>query len=206
MSVSPLRDPSWWRGLLKTGFGGDFWGFLAAAAIAGTLVYFINGQVEFFAAISEDFASLGSLLPRIVAAIAVAGLLWAMLPRDKLANIIGKESSWRGLFMATFAGTITPGGPASAFPLLALLAGAGADRGALVAYITSWATLGLQRILVWEVPFMGPEFAVSRYLLTLPLPILAGLIARRIPFELTLRALPDDEHAPVPVRERERQR
>ncbi len=35
----------------------------------------------------------------------------------------------------------------------AAAAAAGADRGALVAYITAWATLGLQRVLVWDVPF-----------------------------------------------------
>ncbi len=34
----------------------------------------------------------------------------------------------------------------------------------MVAYITAWATLGLQRILVWDVPFMGAEFAMLRIL------------------------------------------
>ncbi len=202
MSSSPLRDPKWWRGLLKDGFGGDFWAYLAIAAVAGIVVYAVKGEVDFEVALREDFGNLLSLVPRILAAISVAGLLWAMLPREKLVSVIGRESSWRGLLMATFAGSITPGGPSSAFPLLALLAGAGADRGALVAYITAWSTLGLQRILVWEVPFLGPEFAITRYLVTLPLPIIAGLIARRLPFELHLRALPD-ERASGQKRERE---
>ena len=72
---------------------------------------------------------------------------------------------------------MTPGGPAAAFSLLAVLGGAGADRGALIAYITSWAMLGLQRVLVWDVPFMGAEFSLTRLLICLPLPIVAGLIA-----------------------------
>ena len=129
--------------------------------------------------------------PRIVAALTISGLLWAMLPRDKLSRLVGTESTWRGLVIATGAGIITPGGPASAFSLLALLGGAGADRGAMVAYLTAWSTMGLQRVLVWDVPFMGADFSLARFLISLPLPIIAGLIARRLP--LTLRIRDSDE-------------
>jgi len=96
------------------------------------------------------------------------------------------EASFLALLVAAAAGLITPGGPASAFPLLALLGSAGADRGILVAYITSWALLGVQRILVWDLPFMGAEFSATRFLVCLPLPILAGVIARRLPFRVKL--------------------
>ena len=96
----------------------------------------------------------------------------------------------RGLLIATMAGTITPGGPSSAYALLALLGAAGADRGAMIAYIAAWATLGLQRMLVWDVPFMGGEFAILRFAVCLPLPIIAGLIARRLPLTLHLRDQP----------------
>ena len=185
--TSPLRDPAWWRGLLRNSFGGDFWGFVAFALAAGAAVWIVQGEAAFLAAAREDGELLLSTVPRILAALAIAGLLWAMLPRDRLGRLIGRESSWRGLFVATAAGTVTPGGPASAYPLLALLGGAGADRGALVAYIVAWSTMGLQRILVWDVPFMGAEFSATRFLISLPLPILAGLIARKLPIELALR-------------------
>ena len=55
-----------------------------------------------------------------------------------------------------------------------------------MAYITAWATLGLQRVLVWDVPFMGAEFAFLRILISLPLPVIAGLIARRLPMTLVV--------------------
>ena len=88
--------------------------------------------------------------------------------------------------LATLAGSVTPGGPASAFPPLAILAGTGADRGILVAYITSWALLGIQRIIVWDIPLMGIDFSMLRLLIGLPLPIIAGMVARRLPFSVTL--------------------
>jgi uncharacterized membrane protein YraQ (UPF0718 family) len=69
----------------------------------------------------------------------------------------------------------------TSFPLVSALHAAGSGRGTLIAYLTSWATLGLQRILVWEVPLMGFEFAFVRWLASLPLPFIAGGIARFIP-------------------------
>jgi len=124
-------------------------------------------------------------MPRMVIALSIAAIIWFLLPRDRISSLVGHESGMAGLIIATFAGTVTPGGPSSAYALLAVLAASGADRGAMIAYITAWATLGLQRILVWDIPFMGTEFAFLRLLVSLPLPIVAGLIARRLP--LTLR-------------------
>ena len=96
----------------------------------------------------------------------------------------------RGLIIATAAGIVTPGGPASAFSLLVIVASAGADRGILITYITSWALLAVQRIIVWDLPFMGAEFSAIRFLVCLPLPILAGMIARRLPLSLVLPKTP----------------
>jgi hypothetical protein len=101
--------------------------------------------------------------------------------------MLGRESGMKGLVVATIAGTITPGGPSSAYALLAMLGASGADRGTLIAYIAAWATLGLQRILIWDVPFMGEEFSILRFMVTLPLPIIAGMIARALPIEMRLR-------------------
>ena len=81
----------------------------------------------------------------------------------------------------------------SSASLLVLIGGVGADRGILVAYISSWAMLGLQRILVWDLPLMGVEFSVIRFLVCLPLPILAGLIARRLPLRLRLVEHPEQQ-------------
>jgi uncharacterized membrane protein YraQ (UPF0718 family) len=181
----PFRDPAWWGMLARTGFGAGFWGFFAFAIAAGVACYAVIGHAAFIGALWADVGLLVRMAPRIAAALMVAGLLWVMLPRDRVTALIGAESGMRGLVIAAFAGMVTPGGPSSAFALLAVLAGSGADRGALIAYISSWAILGLQRVLVWDVPFMGAEFSVLRIVVCLPLPIIAGHIARRLP--LTVR-------------------
>ena len=108
--------------------------------------------------------------------------------RQGLAALVGAESGLRGLVIATAAGTITPGGPSSSYALLAVLAASGADRGALIAYITAWGTLGVQRILVWDVPFMGPGIRLPALSSSAcPCRWSAGLIARRLPMELRVK-------------------
>ena len=54
----------------------------------------------------------------------------------------------------------------------------GADAGAVVAFIVSWTLIGYTRALVWELPFFGSDFVLWRIIAALPLPIIAGLLAR----------------------------
>ena len=190
------RDAAWVQGVLKDAFGLGFFGFLAFAVVSGLVCYVVIGGEAVAGALASDIDVLFTLVPRVVVAISVAALLWVMLPRDKVSHFIGRDSGLRGLLIATMAGTITPGGPSSAYALLAMLGAAGADRGAMIAYIAAWATLGLQRILVWDLPFMGGEFAIVRFAVCVPLPIIAGLIARRLPFELRLRDQPQTPKSP----------
>lgn len=176
----------WLKALIREGFGPSFWWFLVFTVVMGVVCFQVLGPQAFQSAITEDIRLLASMLPRVVAALTVAGMVWVLLPRDRFSRLIGGQSGLRGLVIATIAGIITPGGPASAFPFLAVMGSAGADRGALVAYITSWAVLGVQRILVWDLPLMGAEFSITRFLVSLPLPIVAGIIARHLPISLRL--------------------
>lgn len=184
-----LRDGGWRRDVLRDAFGRGFLGFLAFAILTGVICWLVKGSVAFWQTLAHDIELLAKMLPRIVVALSIAALIWVMLPRHRVSALVGSDSGLRGVIIATLAGTVTPGGPSSAYALLAVLAAAGADRGALVAYITAWATLGMQRILVWDVPFMGVEFSVLRGLVSLPLPVVAGLIARSLTLPVTYRNL-----------------
>lgn len=171
-----------WRAVAQKTFGPSFWVFALIAILMAATCYLVLGPDAFREAVARDRELLFDLVPRVLAAQIAAGFVWVLVPRDKLSGFLRRNSGRRGLVLATLVGSITPGGPASAFPLLAILAAAGADRGLLVAYITSWALLGVQRLIVWDIPFMGMEFSILRLLISLPLPIIAGLIARRLPF------------------------
>jgi len=187
------RDINRWKILLRTSFGTSFWFFAAFALVMGILCYFVLGPEAFNEAVSNDLRQLIDILPRIVAALTLAGFIWILIPRDRFSNLVGRYRGFTGLVLAEIAGIITPGGPASAFPFLAIMGRAGADRGMLVTYITSWALLGVQRILVWDLPLMGAELTTTRFLVSLPLPILAGLIAQRIRLPLSFDGVDSTE-------------
>lgn len=181
------------RELMAASFGKSFWSFVAVAVMAGAACYYLRGHDAFFEGWYHDLAMLADTVPRVVAAVGIAGMVYVLLPREKLAALIGEGSGLKGLFIAAGGGIITPGGPSSAYPLLALLAAGGAHRGPLVAYMTGWSMLGVQRILMWDVPLMGADFSLTRFLISLPLPIIAGLIASKIPFSMRLADSPADK-------------
>lgn len=181
------RHRRWWRAFFIAGFGRMFFVFLVLAIIAGTAVWLLEGPVVFWQALDEDVQMLMNTVPRVMAAVGAAGMMWVLLPRDKISTLVSRDSGLLGLCLATVAGTITPGGPTSAFALLAMIGAMGADRGTMVSYITAWATLGLQRILTWDIPMMGFDLSALRFVATLPLPVVAGLIARMLPIDVVLK-------------------
>jgi uncharacterized membrane protein YraQ (UPF0718 family) len=162
-------------------FDTSFFVFLALAVLGGIGVYFLKGQGVFFATLQKDLGLFLRLAPQIIGGMMVGGFISVLIPNDVVARWLGKESGFRGILIASIAGTITPGGPIISFPVVLALASAGADIGALMAYLTAWATLGLNRIIVWEIPFMGVDFAVLRFVASIPLPFIAGYIVRRLP-------------------------
>ena len=165
-------------------FGTSFWLFAAVAVVRGALCYGIKGEAVFLRALNADLNLLLKVLPRVLAAMLIAGFIQVMLPRDLVAKWVGEESGLKGILIACIAGAIMPGGPMTAFPLVVALYASGADRGALVAYVTAWSLLGVQRILTWELPLMGSEFVSVRFMACLFLPFLAGMIARQLPIRI----------------------
>jgi uncharacterized membrane protein YraQ (UPF0718 family) len=121
---------------------------------------------------------LTAVAPKLGAALLIAGFIQVLLPRERVARWLGDQAGLKAVAIAAGAGMVTPGGPMTSFPLVNALHQAGSGRSALVAYLTSWSTLGLQRIMSWELPLMGVEFAAVRFLASLPLPFVAGLVCR----------------------------
>ena len=171
------------RPRLRNIFSRSFWIVASLAALSGVACYLVRGPEAFFATFRTDLELVGLIVPRLGAALLIAASIQVLLPRDKVARWLGDQAGLKGIVLATGAGMVTPGGPMTSFPVVNALHEAGTGRRALVAYLTSWSTQGFQRILMWELPMMGFEFAAFRFLVSSPLPIVAGLISRYVPIE-----------------------
>src|SRR3712207_6288877 len=171
------------RPRLRNIFNRSFWIMAAVAAVSGVACYLLRGAEAFWATFTTDLELVVMIVPRLGAALLIAAAIQVLLPRDKVALWLGDQAGVTGIVLASGAGMVTPGGPMTSYPVVNALHEAGTGRRALVAYLTSWSTQGFQRILMWELPLMGFEFASFRFLVSLPLPIVAGLISRFVPID-----------------------
>jgi uncharacterized membrane protein YraQ (UPF0718 family) len=122
----------------------------------------------------HGFAMLWFVLPRLVPALILAGLLQVLVPQEVVVRYFGREGGLRALVIASIAGVLTPGGPMVSVPFMVALANSGMAMPPLVAYMTSWSLFGMQRIIAWEAPLMGWHFVALRVASSLAFPVLAG--------------------------------
>ena len=151
-----------------------------AVAVSAVIVYRRDGQARFLEILFSDVELFIDILPKVLAACLIASFVAVLMPREVVLRWVGAESGFLGIIIATLAGVVCPGGPITIFPIAAAFVSIGADTGAAIAFITSWTLLGYARVLVWELPFFGGEFVIWRIIIAIPLPIVAGLLARTL--------------------------
>lgn len=152
---------------------------LAALAAGGAVgLYLRSGLAAVYASLGENLLLLLEILPIVAAAVMIAGYAQILVPQQTMGRWLGSQSGLRGLAVAEIAGILTPGGPFAAFPLVLALYRAGASLATCVTFLTAWSLIGLNRALVWEIPFLGWEFVAIRLAISLPLPILTGMLVK----------------------------
>lgn len=114
------------------------------------------------------------LVPRLAIGVLGSGYLAEIMPQQLVAAWLGPNSGILGTAIASLAGALTPGGPVVGFALgaAALKGGAGAPQ--IIAYATAWALFALQRLFIWEMPYMPARVIWIRVFASLPLPFLAA--------------------------------
>jgi uncharacterized membrane protein YraQ (UPF0718 family) len=153
--------------------------FLFVAGVVALLAGFAQWQrpAAHAEALTEGKANLRGIAPRLPFALVAAVCLGRLLPPELVSGWIGAGSGLPGVLIASALGAALPGGPMLAFPLAIALLRAGAGPEALVALITAWSLIAVNRTLLFELPLLGARFAGWRLLLCTPLPVLAGAIA-----------------------------
>ncbi len=133
--------------------------------------------VEIF---GETIVFAVTLSPKILGGVFIAAAIPLLVSNDKIANMVGGERGIWGLGLAAFLGALMPGGPMMVYPLAAGFVVAGVDAGALVAFVTGWSLLNLNRTMIWEMSFLHADFVLLRLSISVILPILCGLAARKM--------------------------
>ena len=151
---------------------------LAVLALAFGIVAYLRDPGLPWIGARNGLQMLWFVLPRLIPALLLAGMLQVLVPQEVVSRYLGREAGFRSILIASAAGVLTPGGPMVTVPFLVALANSGAATAPLVAYMTSWSLFGMQRIIAWEAPLMGWHFVVVRVLPSLAFPVLAGWLVQ----------------------------
>jgi len=147
---------------------------LLGLALVLTVVAYVKDPGLPLMGARNGLAMLTIILPRLVPALILAGLMQVLVPQAVVSRYFGREGGLRALLIATVAGVLTPGGPMVSVPFMVALASSGAALPPLVTYMTSWSLFGVQRIIAWEAPLLGWRFVAVRVVPSLAFPVVAG--------------------------------
>lgn len=152
---------------------------MGALAITLLLVGYYRGEGQHMVGVKSALTMIVEMLPLLVFAFIVAGMVQVLLPRELLSQWVGVESGVRGIIIGTVAGGLSPGGPFVNLPLAAGLLRAGASVGTMVAFLTGWSLWAVAR-LPMEVGILGWKFTFIRVASTFFFPPIAGLVAQSL--------------------------
>ena len=150
---------------------------MAALAIVFLYIGYSKGGGEHLEGLKLGAGMVVTVLPLLVCAFIIAGMVQVLLPEELISGWIGAESGLKGIIIGSVAGGLAPGGPFVSLPVAAGLLGAGAGVGTMVAFLTGWSLWAVSR-LPMEVGILGWRFTIVRLASTFLLPIIAGLTAQ----------------------------
>src|SRR5688500_3360555 len=105
---------------------------VSLALALGVAAYFKDPGLPWLG-VKTGFSMLGFILPRLVPAMILAGLLQVVVPQEVVVRHFGRQGGLRALLLASLAGVLTPGGPMVSVPFMVAAANSGVAMPPLVA-------------------------------------------------------------------------
>jgi len=152
---------------------------IAVIAIALLYIGYQRGGGEHVVGLKSAGNLLVQILPLLIFAFIVGGMIQILVPKEIISNWVGAESGFRGLLIGSAIGGLMPGGPYVSMPIVAGLLRTGASIGTIVAFLTGWSLWAITQLPL-GIGIMGWKFWLIRLACTFFFPPIAGLIADRL--------------------------
>lgn len=131
--------------------------------IAGTalIVSFIKSKEKTILALKKAWKSFENILPQFLSILVIIGIILAILTPEQISGLIGNESGWLGVAVASLIGSITLVPGFIAFPLASALLKNGAGYMQIAAFISTLMMVGIVTIPL-EMKYFGKKSALIR--------------------------------------------
>jgi uncharacterized membrane protein YraQ (UPF0718 family) len=124
---------------------------LAIVAVALGVIAYLKDPGPPAIGVRNGVSMLVFILPRMVPAILIAGLIQVLIPQETVSHCFGQRSGVAGIVVASLVGVFTPGGPMVSVPFM---------------------------VVAWEAPLMGWRFVAVRVIPSFAFPVLAGWLVK----------------------------
>jgi uncharacterized membrane protein YraQ (UPF0718 family) len=149
---------------------------MGVIAVVLLVMGYLRGGGEHILGLKSGGTLLLQILPLLIFAFIIAGMVPVLVPTELISRWIGAESGIRGILIGTVVGGLMPGGPYVCLPIAAGLLRVGASVGTMVAFITAWSLWAVSRLPL-DIAILGWQFTLIRLACTFFFPPIAGLIA-----------------------------
>lgn len=114
--------------------------------------------------LKKGWKAFENILPEFLVVILFVGTLLAVMDPDMISRLIGGDSGWGGVILASVIGSITLIPGFVAFPTAALLVQAGAGYMQIAAFVSTLMMVGLVTMPV-EFKYFGKKMTLYRNLM-----------------------------------------
>jgi len=149
--------------------------FINAAALLGLVISFSKNRQKTMKALKISLKSTLKMAPAIIVLLILVGLMMGFFKPETISKLLGEQSGFYGIALASIAGSILMIPSLIAFPLTASLVDSGASIAVAAAFITTLTMIGFVTLPI-EIKAMGKKFTLLRNGLSLVIAVAIALI------------------------------
>lgn len=152
--------------------------FLTFIVLAYALMMLLNPEMG-ISSVKNSTYYIKEMLMIMPVIFVLTALLDLWIPKEKIMQLLGKESKSKGVLLSFVVGSISAGPIYAAFPMCVMLHKKGASIRNVMIILSSWAVIKLPMLLN-EAKFLGPKFMVVRWILTVAAIMVFSYLADKI--------------------------
>ncbi len=149
--------------------------FINSAAIVGLLISFYKDREKTKQALKIALKGSIKIAPAILMLLIMVGVLMGFFKPEVISSLLGKQSGFLGIAIASAAGAILMIPSLIAFPLTASLVDSGASMAVAAAFITTLTMIGFVTLPI-EIREMGKKLTFLRNGISLIMAVTIALI------------------------------